>query len=255
MQNHFVVSPFFLDQDLPPLERFARPNWHLNKPLLLDTDRLARMSTVHLPLAKFVERATRDRERPVSIAGDCCATIGVLAGLQAAGIRPTLVWLDAHGDFNTPETTPSGFIGGMPLAMIVGRGDQSLVRAAGMTNQPEADVFLSDARDLDPGEAEAVRDSAVHHVRRLSDLPRELPASPLYVHLDVDVLSPRDVPAVSYPAAGGSSLPEACAVLEELAATGRVVAVSMTVWSFEKDADRGTEKACTRLLQSLVGDW
>lgn len=255
MNNRFVVSPFFLDQELPPLERFAQPGWRLNKPRLDGTDQLARMTSVHLPLAELVARTVRDGELPVSIAGDCCATIGVLAGLQAAGIRPTLVWLDAHGDFNTPETTPSGFIGGMPLAMIVGRGDQSLVRAAGMANQPEADVVLSDARDLDPGEAQAVRESAVRHVAKLSDLPRQTPESPMYVHLDVDVLSPTEAPAVSYPAPGGSSLSEACEVMEALAATGRVVAVSVTVWSFNKDTDGRTELACTRLLQSLVGAW
>ncbi len=255
MDNRFVVSPFFLDQELPPLERFAPPGWHLNKPRLESTDQLARMTAVHLPLADFVARAVRDGERPVSIAGDCCTTIGVLAGLQSAGLRPALVWLDAHGDFNTPETTPSGFIGGMPLAMIVGRGDQGLVRAAGMTNQPEADVILSDARDLDPGEAEAVRQSAVRHVTRLSDLPRRLPAAPLYVHLDMDVLSPEDAPAMLYPTPGGSSLTEACEVMEALAATGRVAAVSVTVWNFGKDADGKTERACTRLLQSLIGGW
>jgi arginase len=255
MNNRFVVSPFFLDQDLPPLERFAPPDWQLNKPRLEGTDQLARMTAVHLALADFVARAVRDGERPVSIAGDCCTTIGVLAGLQSAGLRPTLVWLDAHGDFNTPETSPSGFIGGMPLAMLVGHGDQSLVRAAGMTSQPEADVLLSDARDLDPGEAVAVRESAVHHVTRLSDLPRRIPAAPLYVHLDVDVLSPEDAPAMLYPTAGGSSLPEACEVMAALAATGRVAAVSVTAWRFEKDVDRRTEQACTRLLQSLVGDW
>jgi arginase len=254
MQNRVVVSPFFLDQDLPPLERFARPGWHLNKPSLEGTDQLARMSAVHRPLAQLVAQASRDGERPVSIAGDCCTTIGVLAGLQSAGIRPVLVWLDAHGDFNTPATTPSGFIGGMPLAMLVGRGDQTLVRAAGMTNQPEAEVFLADARDLDPGEAEAVRESAVHHVSKLPDLPRQLPASPIYVHLDVDVLSPDDAPAMLYPTPGGSSLPEACAVMAALAATGRVVAVSVTVWNFGKDVDGKTERACTRLLRSLVGD-
>lgn len=255
MKNRIVVSPFFLDQDLPPLERFAAPDWHLNKPRLDGADRLARMTAVHLPLAQLVAQASRAGERPVSIAGDCCAPIGVLTGLQSAGIHPTLVWLDAHGDFNTPETSPSGFIGGMPLAMMVGRGDQTLTRAAGLTAQPEAEVFLADGRDLDPGEAAALRESAVHHVARLSDLPQRIPASPLYIHLDVDVLSPSDAPAVSYPAPGGPSLPEACAVMESLAGTGRVVAVSMTVWDFGQDADRRTEQACSRLLQSLVGDW
>lgn len=253
MDNLFVLSPFFLDRALPQLERLASPGWHVNKPRLEGTDQRARMSAVHLPLAHLVAQASRDGQRPVSIAGDCCATIGVLAGLQQAGLHPTLVWLDAHGDFNTYETSPSGFIGGMPLAMIVGRGDQTLTRAAGLTPQPEADVVLAEARDLDPGEAEAVRESAVHHVAKLSALPPQIPASPLYVHLDVDVLSPQDAPSVSYPAPGGPSLAEACEVLESIAATGRVVAASMTVWNFDRDEDRQTERACMRLLRALIG--
>jgi arginase len=255
MKNRVVVSPFFLDQDLPPLERFAAGGRQLNQPRRGGGDRLARMSAVHVPLARFVAEAVRDGDRPVSIAGDCCTPIGVLAGLQAAGLHPTLVWLDAHGDFNTPETSPSGFIGGMPLAMIVGRGDQALTRTAGLAAFPEADVFLAEARDLDPGEADALRGSAVRHVPRLADLPLQLPASPLYVHLDVDVLSPSDAPAMMFPAAGGPSLAEARAVMESLAATGRVAAVSMTVWDFGQDVDGRTERVCTRLLESLVGDW
>jgi arginase len=255
MDNRFVVSPFFLDRELAPLARFARPGWHVNQPRLEGSDSLARMTEAHLPLARFVARTVRDGGRPVSLAGDCCATIGVLAGLQQAGVAPVLVWLDAHGDFNTAETSPSGFIGGMPLAMIVGRGDQTLTRAAGLAPQPEASVVLADARDLDPGEAVAVRESAVRHVAAVADLPQRLPASPLYVHLDVDVLSPREAPAMRYPTAGGPTVAEACAVMESLAGTGRVVAVSMTVWDFAHDADGRTERACTRLLQALVGGW
>ncbi len=253
MENRFIVSPFFLDQDLPPLEHFARSDWRLNKPTL-EGDQVARMSAVHRPLAQLVAEASRGGDRPVSIAGDCCTVIGVLAGLRQAGIRPTLVWLDAHGDFNTPETTPSGFIGGMPLAMIVGRGDQSLMRAAGLTPQPEAEVFLADARNLDPGEAEAVQGSEVHHVTHLADLPRQIPASPLHVHLDMDVLNPREAPAMLYPTAGGPSLAEACEVMESLAATGRVASVSVTTWSFARDEDGKTAEACMRLLGALVGE-
>ncbi len=59
-------------------------------------------------------------------AGDCVASLGVAAGLQRAGIEPSVAWLDAHGDFNTWETTPSGFMGGMPLAVLAGLGDQSI---------------------------------------------------------------------------------------------------------------------------------
>ena len=84
------------------------------------------MSQLHRPLADFIHKTIRQGDRPVSFAGDCCTTLGVVAGLQRADLNPTLIWLDAHGDFNTWETSPSGFLGGMPLAMMVGRGEQTM---------------------------------------------------------------------------------------------------------------------------------
>ena len=65
------------------------------------------MATLHRPIRDFAQTAARDGNRIVSIAGDCCAAVPVMAGLQAAGGNPTFVWIDAHGDFNTPETSPS----------------------------------------------------------------------------------------------------------------------------------------------------
>ena len=209
-----------------------------------------RLALANGNLARLVAAERRAGGFPVGLLANCSALMGMLGGLQHSGpgarpLRVGLVFIDAHGDFNTPETTPSGFIGGMPLAMLVGRGDQTLVEAAGMQRLPEASVYLSDARDLDPGEDEAVRRPAIHHVADLSELPQRLPAAgPLYVHLDCDVLDPEDAPAMSYPAPGGPSLEKAVTVLAELAATGRIVAVSVTVWNFGKDGDGRTERAC-----------
>ena len=105
----------------PGLEALACPSWRVNRPVLPEGDPRDRMAIVHEAIAAWVEETLKRGRRPVSIAGDCCTSIGVLAGLQRAGVHPTLIWFDAHGDFNTPETTPSGFLGGMPLAMITGR--------------------------------------------------------------------------------------------------------------------------------------
>ncbi len=106
------------------------------------------------PLAQLVTIVLKSGELPVSVAGDCCTSIGILAGLQQAGVDPTLIWFDAHGDFNTWETTPSGFLGGMPLAMLVGKGEQTIMEGVGTSVLPEEQVILSDGRDLDPGEDE-----------------------------------------------------------------------------------------------------
>jgi arginase len=254
MPNRFLLSPFFLEQPLPAAARLAQDEWRLNEPAFDGDDQVAVMAAVHRSLADLVTSAMRAGERPVSIAGDCCSTIGVLAGLQRAGLDPLLLWLDAHGDFNTWETTPSGFIGGMPLAMLVGRGDQGLVEAAGLRPLSEGNVVLADARDLDPGERELLEQSQVNHVRDLAALAAALPADrPLYVHLDPDLIDPRDAPAMLYPAADGPRLPAVCELAEWLARERQVVAASLTLWHLDADSSGETERACLGALAALIG--
>jgi arginase len=204
-------------------------------------------------MAEFVENAITRGQRPVSIAGDCCSSIGVLAGLQIAGVNPTLIWLDAHGDFNTWETTPSGFLGGMPLAMIVGRGEQTMPHAVGLRSFPESRVILSDARDLDPDEKKALAASAVNHLKDIRTVPdHPLIAGPLYVHIDADVINPNDAPAMSYLAPGGASATEMETIFRRLARSGRVIAVSLSAWNPDLDLDRRSQSVCMRLLNALI---
>ncbi|NIS82127.1 MAG: hypothetical protein GTO14_18395 [Anaerolineales bacterium] len=99
------------------------------------------MSILHESLAARVAESVRDGSLTLSIAGDCCTTIGVLAGLQRADVSPLLVWFDAHGDFNTWDTTPSGFLGGMPLAMLAGIGDQTMPEAVGLRSILKIGLF------------------------------------------------------------------------------------------------------------------
>ncbi len=142
-----------------------------------------------------------------------------------------LVFYDAHGDFNTWETTPSNFIGGMPLAMATGRGEQTIADACGMQTLSDTDAFLVDGRDLDPEEAELLANSGVRRVP-VDSIVDVVPAErPLYVHVDVDVVDPTELPAVNYPAPGGPSAQAVADSLAGLAATGRVVAYSVSTWN------------------------
>lgn len=255
MQNRFVLSPFFLEKPLPAAERLALPDWIINKPLLQEKGQMKRMSIVHRHLAGIVANTVKSGHRPVSIAGDCCTVIGVLAGLQRAGVNPRLVWFDAHGDFNTWDTTPSGFIGGMPLAMIVGRGDQTLLQAVELTPLPERDVILANARDLDPGERELLQQSRVLHAAEVASIPQVVSSErPIYIHLDTDVIDASEAPAMRYPVKGGPTLNMLRKTVQQLANTGRVVGVSMTLWDFEQDADQCTERASLALLKAALGD-
>ncbi len=253
--DRFLLSPFFLDRPEPGLAHLAGEGWGVNAPELPAAGQLERLAAVHRGIAPWVAETLAAGGRPVLLAGDCCAAVPVLAGLQRAGIEPLLLWFDAHGDFNTPETTPSGFLGGMPLAMLVGRGEQALCQAVGVRSLSEGRVILTDARDLDrPREAAAVASSRLTHLPQVGGL-RELPLGdgPLWVHWDTDVLSPPAAPAQNYPAPGGPPPEELALVFRHLRATDRVVAVSVSCWNPALDGDRSTERVCLDLLTELLG--
>ena len=186
-----------------------------------------RMAVLYEKVAVVVSR----RAPAVVYAGDCLSVIGVLAGLQRKGVDPTLYWFDAHGDFHTWETTSSQFLGGMPLAMLTGRGEQTIVEHVDLTPIAEHRVVLVDARDLDPLEDVAVEHSDMA-VTTVSDVATRSPvAGPIYVHIDVDVVDPQGMPAVNYPAPHGPSVQEVRDAVSQLASTGRVVAASVSSWN------------------------
>jgi arginase len=253
MTDKTIFTPYFLDKGYSDLDHLVQADWIVNRPELPQADQQARMAALYEPLAQAVESAVRDGERPVSIAGDCCASLGMFAGLQRAGMKPKLIWFDAHGDFNTWETTPSGFLGGMPLAWLVGRGEQRIMHSLGIKPLPEQDVTLTDARDLDSLEAEAVASSVVDHLEEVTDLSSApLPYGPLWIHFDVDVLNLEDAPAVSYPAEDGPSARILAEVFEKLAASRQIKAVSLSLWNPKLDTDRQTEKVVLELLHELL---
>lgn len=255
MKPQFILTPYFLDQPLPALEGLAKSDWQVNHQTLPEgADVQSRMSVLHGALAHQVTAALDDNHLPVSIAGDCCATIGVMAGLQRGGIDPILIWFDAHGDFNTWETTPSGFLGGMPLAMLVGLGEQTMVQAVGLSPIAQERIILTDGRDLDPGEQALIAGSKAVHLNdplHLLDYPLE--KRPLYIHFDVDVINPLEVPAVSYVAAGGPRAAALAQVFRHLAQTGQIVAVSLSTWNPKLDEDGRSKERCMKLLQELLG--
>lgn len=252
--DRYLITPFFLDQPAMGHLRLNKGGAWINQPTMAPGPRLIRIGAVHEPLATAVQATIAAGQRPVSIAGDCCAVIPVITGLQRAGLMPRLLWLDAHGDFNTPDTSPSGFLGGMPLAMLVGRGDTSLLQTLGTELLDEADVLLCDARDLDREEALALAGSKVVHCRTLDALlAHPLTDRPLHVHFDTDFLSLEDAPAMLYPAPGGPRLAELGALGRHLTGSAAPVSVSVTTWDFERDTGRRTERACLEALGLLLG--
>jgi arginase len=255
MTNRILLTPFFLDEHLPGLERLHEKDWILNKPELPQDEVQVRMSVLHEKVAAHVVSSLESGDRPVSIAGDCCVTIGVAAGIQRANLDPLLVWFDAHGDFNTRETSPSGFLGGMPLAMLVGRGDQSMLEAQAMRPHSEERVVFTDGRDLDSLEREALERSKVVHLKDVDDLlTYNLPDLPVHVHFDTDILNPETAPGMNYLAPGGPDLEQLKVIFRHLADTSRIVAVSLSSWNPALDLDGLTQRACMEALEVLLKD-
>lgn len=218
-----ISVPFFMGEPMPG---FVVPRPHVTvAPPLPDAPPQVRMAALYREV-RAVVAGTSD---PEVWAGDCVATIGVLAGLQRRGIDPVVVWFDAHGDYHTWETSRSGFLGGMPLAMLVGKGEQTIVEGAGLRPIPRDDVVLVDARDLDPGEpADELRIVTVEEA--VWAIPR---GRPVYIHVDVDVVDPADMPAVNYPAPDGPSLESVASSLAAISAVSDVVACSVSSWNPE----------------------
>jgi len=235
--------PYFMGEPMPFLGRV--PGDLDLTPDLPEASPQERMGVLYRHLA---DEVAADASASV-FAGDCVVVIGVLAGLQRRGIDPTLLWFDAHGDFHTWDTSASGFLGGMPLAMLTGRGEQTIVEAAGQNPLADERVVLVGARDLDPGEGDSVAASGMAVVDVAGVPALDLPG-PLYVHLDVDVVDPEDLPAVNYPAPDGPSIDITLATMEHLAATGRVVAFSVSSWNPEYP---GADRAAAATLRLAAG--
>ena len=254
MKARTILTPYFLDHPRPGLEALLEPGWIMIREHLSGTTQIDRVGVLHKTLAVEVERTLTGGELPVSIAGDCPTALGVWAGLDRAGLEPTLVWLDAHGDFNTWETTPSGFLGGMPLAMLVGLGEQTLLDFLEVRPLPQERVILSDARDLDPGERELVESSGITHLIDPLDLIEyPYPDRPLWVHFDTDIVDPSQVPAQNYPAPGGPGREQMARVFQALRETGLLRAVSLSSWNPELPGADASRQVSLGLLDILLG--
>ncbi len=250
----FILSPHFLDAADTKLRTLGQNDWTIIEPEVSGNDKQSRISSLLAPLSAAVCEARRSDRMPVAVAGDCCAAIGVLAGLQQAGVEPTLLWFDAHGDFNTWETSPSGFLGGMPLAMITGRGEQTMAEAVDLKTLRDDRVMLVDARDLDPGERELLQASGVTMVPNVETLlSTPLPSGPLYIHFDSDVICAEEVPAQRYPVSGGPDSQTVSAAFRRIAASGQLAGVSMSAWHTAADRDGSAQATCMATHDALVG--
>lgn len=197
-----------------------------------------------------VAAAVAAEDRPLALLGECTLTPGVAAALHARHPDLGLVWLDAHGDLNTPATSPSGFLGGMPFAILLGWCHDDLRAGPPL---PVEQATLVGARDLDPGEVEAIARTGLVSVDDVAGaLDALAPDAPLWVHLDGDVLDPADAPGVDFPAPGGWSAARLLDECRVLAATGRIVGVSVCCGNPEKDPEGRGARAYAAAVRALL---
>ncbi len=173
-------------------------------------------------------RVAASDEPAVVASGDCTTALAIVAGLQRRGLAPGAIWLDAHGDFNTPRTTRSGYLGGMALAILTGRAGASLREAIGLAALADDACALAGARDLEPAERELLAASGVRRIDDVRDLSgAPLPPPPWYVHVDIDVIDPDELPLLRFPAPDGPSGATVAEALRALAARGSIAALGL----------------------------
>jgi arginase len=211
-------------------------------------------------VASRVRQAIGDGAFPVLLSGSCFSGVGVVSGLGESS--PGVVWFDAHGDFNTPESTIDGYLDGMGMAILTGSAWANLVKETGAMTIPESAAVLAGARDFDPLEQRRLESSAVRHLppseiaaddavaRTAKELnPR---ATGLYLHLDLDVLDSEEAKVNIYSAPKGLSADQLVAQVRSLLDTCPVRAVSLTAYDPEVDAERRVPPIALRLLEAVA---
>jgi arginase len=241
-----IAVPFHLDEHLPDLElplaadRTIAPDLPPGAPW-------ERMAALYEEVAAAVATEVRAGRVPVVLSGDCTTSLGIVAGLQRAGHDPHVVWFDGHADVQTPETTSSGYLGGFPVRQLVGGSDRTAPERLGLRPVPEEDVMLVDARDQDPPEVEYLAHAAIRQVP-VEDIGDALPPAPVYLHVDVDVTNPDDLPDLLFPAPAGPSLDAVAEAVRSVVAGGGVAAVGIAC---TYRSGSGAERLLAGLVEEL----
>lgn len=217
-------------------------------------------------IAREVGLALDDGRIPIVLGGDHSIALGTLGGLAARHGAGAVLWFDAHGDLNTPRTTPSGNVHGMPLAAALGRGGPGFESAAWTlpSLQPERVVVIG-ARDLDRGERDLITELglAVHSMSALDrrgieaivseSLERAAGAPFVHISLDMDGLDPDVAPGVGTPVRGGLTYREAHLAMELVAESGLLCCLEIVEVNPILDQQNATAALAVELAASAFG--
>ena len=205
---------------------------------------------------------------PLGLLQNCNGLMGMLAGIQRSeGWKPLkvgLVWIDAHGDFNTPETTYSGMLGGMPVAVSCGLCYDRLRRTCGLDPAlPTKYVTMVGVRDTDPYEQESIDRYDISQIT-VDDLRNNSPAidmemerlstlcDKIYIHVDMDVLDPADIPGAGLPVANGPTAKELADAIEVMFEYPKAAAFGVASYPAARDTEKKGLKSVYALIEGAV---
>jgi arginase len=217
-------------------------------------------------VAGLVAAAARDGQVPLVLGGDHSVALGTLGGLASVHGAGGVLWVDAHPDINTPETSPSGNVHGMPLAAALGIAGERFATEAWPLPAVDAErVALVGIRQLDDGERRLLREAGVR-VYTMSEIDRigieravreslDRVAGPGFVHvsLDMDVLDPEVAPGVGTPVRGGLTYREAHLALELVAESGLLGSLEVVEVNPILDRENTTALTAVELVASALG--
>ncbi len=220
-------------------------------------------------LADIVAKQIQEGILPIGLLANCNGLMGMLAGHQRASgtwqpLRVGLVWIDAHGDFNTPETSLSGMMGGMPVAISTGLCLHHIRRACGIDPPlPISYVSMVGVRDTDPWEQNLIDTHKIPQVT-VADLKAGSPkiyaemerlaklTDIIYVHVDLDILDPEDIPGAGLPVENGPTADELGDALEIMFTHPKAKGYGMASYPWSRDPERKGLKSVYRLVEGVI---
>lgn len=215
-------------------------------------EELQAISHINTLLKNSVTDARKNGYFPLILGGNCNVALGTLAAFDETKVG--VIWFDAHGDFNTPETTPSGFFDGMPLAIVTGQCYNDFWKKIGK-NHPvqESHTLHVGVRDLDPEERESLERTEVSVITandikskvltqallpKLNELRSQV--ENVYLHIDIDVVDPQEAPGVDYKSPYGLTSTDVAQAILMISEKFRVIAAALTAYNPSHDENNKT---------------
>ena len=226
----------------------------LSEGLHTETNALVELQGLAVPL---IRDAIERQARPIILSGNCGTA--ALSAMAALDPRSTgIIWFDAHADFNTPETSPSGFLDGMGLAILTGRCWRRLAeRFESFQPVLDSQVIQIGVREKDPPEVQLLQESGIKQIPTvaLAELPevlRQLGTNTVYVHVDLDVIDTSEGRANGWACGGGLSLNQLRDALELIGCRASIVAGAVTCYDPAVDMDGRIGRAVPRIVELLA---